>query len=285
MNMVKLTWGPKVAPFVRNASRLCRLVLCCSTFIFTEVCLKSDWCDYVDYFTQSCLYFFLHYDHRMVLYFQIWTGLFLFFFFCFFFFKRLKRAFFQTGHNHLHLHFIDHLPLASVTAGSSLHLTLPTMLSHGLLRIPVRSPSSELMDHLPLAGVVTGPSLHPTLPTMLSHGLLRIPVRSPSSAVDGPPSTCRHRHRLTGPSLHPTLPTMSSHGLLRIPAPSPSSAVNGPPSTRCRSQSPSDATHDVESQSTKDTSTITFICTFHLLTSLQVPVSIRRYPRCRVTVY
>ena len=158
-----------------------------------------------------------------------------------FFFKDSNALFFQTGHNHLHLQFMDHLPLASVTAGPSLHPTLPTMLSHGLLRIPVRSPS--LMDHLPLAGVVAGPSLHPTLPTM------------------------------------------SSHGLLRIPAPSPSSAVNGPPSTRCRSQSPSDATHDVESRSTKDTSTITFICTFHLLTSLQVPVSIRRYPRCRVTVY
>ena len=46
--MEKLTWGPKVAPFVRNASRLRRLrhlrrlVLCCGTFIFTEVRSKSD---------------------------------------------------------------------------------------------------------------------------------------------------------------------------------------------------------------------------------------------------
>ena len=42
MNMEKLTWGPKVAPFVRNTSRLHHLVLCCGTFIFTEVHLKSD---------------------------------------------------------------------------------------------------------------------------------------------------------------------------------------------------------------------------------------------------
>ena len=110
----------------------------------------------------------------------------------------------------------DHVTMLIISRNCpSLHMMLPMMSSHGLLRIPVHNHlhlQFKLMDDLPLTSITAGPSLHLTLPTMLSHGLLRIPVQLPSSAVDGPPS----RHY--------------------------------------RSQSPSDATHNVKSQSTKDTS-------------------------------
>ena len=47
MNMEKLTWGPKVAPFVCNMSRLCRLLVlvlpaCCGTCLHKFIQSLTD---------------------------------------------------------------------------------------------------------------------------------------------------------------------------------------------------------------------------------------------------